>query len=581
MLWIFGSVSRGACRWLCVCVLLICLLVPLYAENFASITLTLNGSEHAVYSVTDLASSAYPVVQEAPYTCINPSEQLNGQPIGITLDELFPLMVDAWNLTTDFKGNRKSIDNPHLAEHLPYYVLLVGTSDESGQFYLIENSVEIALEGEISTDSTLDIWISWEGVSELKKEIERFASNHQVTINTLEVPKISSKLIQTQRGGGSVPDVVMIQSDYVEELVQSESLQSLNYMDVLSFQQDGIDSFNLFGEQWAIPFYFDTQALIGNMEIFSRVGIDAESIRSLADLEQTAQRIKDYADRYDVPITPMSWNVYSAYWFLPFQYGFGKKQLVEQNGSLLVADQPSIDAMRYLLSLIDRSLLAVQERDSMLSQFVSGNIGIMMSASYMIPELEKIGVPFFIIPLPQNQNTGAYVTPISDYKGLAITKRSRNPLLARRLVQYLTGLGVQYRFTMKVNKLPSVSAVSKIEWQESEVRKAVKRSASYANPIPPDRAYSIYKNVMWSMIRLILDHKFSGIEGLEEAERLINVQITDYLQQLPQHYRSYYSQSEGEKNDEWEMEKTENERVDDASSTTTDRGFFTWLRSLW
>jgi len=349
----------------------------------------------------------------------------------------------------------------------------------------------------------------------------------------------------------------------------------------LSFQQDGIDSFNLFGEQWAIPFYFDTQALIGNMEIFSRVGIDAESIRSLADLEQTAQRIKDYADRYDVPITPMSWNVYSAYWFLPFQYGFGKKQLVEQNGSLLVADQPSIDAMRYLLSLIDRSLLAVQERDSMLSQFVSGNIGIMMSASYMIPELEKIGVPFFIIPLPQNQNTGAYVTPISDYKGLAITKRSRNPLLARRLVQYLTGLGVQYRFTMKVNKLPSVSAVSKIEWQESEVRKAVKRSASYANPIPPDRAYSIYKNVMWSMIRLILDHKFSGIEGLEEAERLINVQITDYLQQLPQHYRSYYSQSEGEKNDEWEMEKTENERVDDASSTTTDRGFFTWLRSLW
>jgi maltose-binding protein MalE len=183
--------------------------------------------------------------------------------------------------------------------------------------------------------------------------------------------------------------------------------------------------------------------------------------------------------------------------------------------------------------------------------------------------------------LPQNQNTGAYVTPISDYKGLAITKRSRNPLLARRLVQYLTGLGVQYRFTKKVNKLPSVSAVSEIEWQESEVRKAVKRSAFYANPIPPDRAYSIYKNVMWSMIRLILDHKFSGIEGLEEAERLINVQITDYLQQLPQHYRSYYSQSEGEKNDEWEMEKTENERVDDASSTTTDRGFFTWLRSLW
>jgi ABC-type glycerol-3-phosphate transport system substrate-binding protein len=489
-------------------------------------------------------------------------------------------MIEVWELSLSSQGNLMKIEDTHLAECLQNYILVVGSIDTSGKYLPITESISIHLQGEISTERSMDVWLSWEGIDELKNEIERFASMHDVDIHMLEVPKISSKLIQTHRGGGAVPDMIMVQSDYVEKLVQSDTIQSLAYFDTQKYNRDGVDSFNLFGVQWAIPFYYDTQILIGNRNIFSKVGLDTNSITTLESLEIAAGEIKDYSEQQHQSITPMSWNIYSAYWFLPFQLGFGKERLVEPDGTVSVADTPSVNAMDYLLSLIDSSLVSVQERDAMLSQFVSGNTGIIMTASYMIPELEKLDVPYFIIPLPLNQKTDSYITPISDYKGLAIPKRSRNPILARRLIQYLTGLGVQHRFTSSVHKLPAITVVKELDWQDSAMRRLVKKSALHARPIPPDRAYSIYKNTMWSMIRLILDEKFSSIEGLREADRLINVQISEYVRQLPESYRNYYEKSKGD-DDEREKNSTHGEQAHDNASTHNNGGFFTWLRNLW
>lgn len=580
MLWLYGCPTRGVFKHLCTCMLFMLFVHPLWAME-GQVSLVLNGSEYAVHSFEDLQTFGYPILAQAPYELINLPEVINGYPIGITLDELFPLMVDVWELSIGDKDYVRRIVDPELAEKFNHFAVVIGILDAAGSFTALPDNIDIEIEGEVSTDRSMEIWVSWEGVDRLKAEIERFATLHEVNVKTLEVPKISSKLVQTQRGGGNVPDVVMVQSDYVEELVGSDSIQSMEYFDLDGFNHDGIESFNLYGIQWAIPFYFDTQALICNEYVFTKVGINPESIRTIEDLEQTAIAIRDYATSHNASIIPMSWNLYSAYWFLPFQLGFGKGHLIEADGMVTVADRASIEAMEYLRSLIDKSLLSANERDSMLTNFVSGKIGMIMSASYMIPELEKYGVPFKIIPFPLNQATDTFVTPLSDYKGLAITKRSRNPIIARRLVQYLTGAGVQYRFTSAVDKLPVVEMVSDLDWFESDVRKAVKQSALQGKPIPPDRAYSIYKNVMWSMMRLILDDKLSSHAGLVEAERLIGNQINDYLEQLPNEYRSYYKQSKGDTDDEWDHGKNIRKEVDDFTDTAGGHRFFTWLRSLW
>jgi len=212
----------------------------------------------------------------------------------------------------------------------------------------------------------------------------------------------------------------------------------------------------------------------------------------------------------------------------------------------------------------------------MLSNFITGKTAMMLSASYMIGELERLGLSFFIVPFPVNQETGAKIAPILDYKGFAITKRSKNPILARRLIQYLTGIGVQQRFTTTVNKLPALELAMQIDQFDTQIRKAVKRSAAGGQCLPPDPAYGIYKNVLWSMLRLIIDRKFTVSDGLNEAQRLIDTQVRDFLDQLPDDYNIVYATQEGETHDE----KTDAETVDDAADTNGG-GFFKWLRNLW
>jgi len=195
----------------------------------------------------------------------------------------------------------------------------------------------------------------------------------------------------------------------------------------------------------------------------------------------------------------------------------------------------------------------------------------------MIPELERLELDFHIVPFPFNDNLNAKIAPILDYKGLCITKRSKNPILARRLIQYLTGIGVQQRFTMITNKLPAVEMAMDIDGYDTPVRKAVKASADGGQCLPPDPAYGIYKNVLWSMLRLIIDRKFTPEDGMAEAQRLIDTQVADFMSQLPSEYRAIYTHYEGRMNDE----KTNAKDAIDDSVDSSSGGFFNWLRNLW
>lgn len=553
-------------------IMLSCITYPL-ASKTGEITLSVNGTVHARHTFEELSSYCYPLLDQKPFHIILNTAVTDSYLFGITLDELFPLMFDAWELSITNNGRTERLRDSELAEKLSQIAVAIGRKAPNGSVTFFQDEIALDIMGEISSDTFMEIWLSWEGIIELKREIERFATMHGITIKTLEVPKISNKLIQTQHGGGAVPDVVMVQSDYIHDLVEANTIQALDYMDIEQFDDAGIGSFNLYGRQWAIPFYFDSQAIICNGDLFSQVGLSADDIRTLADLEYAATAIREFSIKNNRPIVPLSWNLYSAYWLLPFQYGFGKTHLIEPDGSVIVSDKPTVDATQYLLSLIDRSLLSANERDAMLANFISGKTAMILSASYMIPELERLDMPFHIVPFPVNQATGAKVAPILDYKGFAITKRSKNPVLGRRLIQYLTGVGVQQRFTTELNKLPATRMAMEIDGFDSEVRNIVKKSAEGGVCIPPDPAYGIYKNVLWSMLRLVMDRKLTAQDGMREAQRLIDAQIRD----LPPEIRTQYTTFEGDlKNEKTDAEATE-EHADDRNSG----GFFHWLRNLW
>ena len=367
-----------------------------------------------------------------------------------------------------------------------------------------------------------------------------------------------------------------------------------------SLDEKGRDAFNLFDRQWAVPFYYDTQVLICNTDILHIAGIEPEEIKTLADLERACAAIAAVSKKdakTNRQFIPLTWNLYSAYWLLPFQLGFGKDRLIEDNGYVIVDDAPTKLALAYLLDLQEKGLLLANERDAMLAKFVAGKTGMMLSSSYMIPELERLGVPFAIVPFPTNQETGRAVAPLQDYKAFGIPKRSRNPVMGRRLIQYLCGIGMQQRFPSSLSKFPALPVAMDVEKEGPPYRQVLRENAERGYVVSPDIGYKIYKNVMWNMLRFILTGQLGIPEALAEAQRLITVQLEDQFAQLPEKFSTTTSKGEqvygqgkenpvdgssGQKDGRLAQgEDASSTNLEDDAHTDYSRSVVDWLRNLW
>jgi ABC-type glycerol-3-phosphate transport system substrate-binding protein len=509
--------------------------LPLYA---GSLQVTVNGGLYAQYNQQELSGLSHSI----PDTdFLNSSD--TSLTIGVSLFDLLPLFIDAWELkVADGEGRvLLSCDDEDIAEALPYLFISPQGRD-----------VTIHIIGEVLEETSASVWVSWEGVDLLKAEISAFADLHDMYIDVLEVPKISTKLVQTHRAGAPVPDLVMVQSDYIYELSGQDIIQPLDYINMDAYNPKGVEAFILNGHRWAVPIYFDTQLIIARSDRLSSYGLNLPEMSTLGDFEHLLIGVKN-----SLGTVPIAWNLYSAYWLLPFQFGFGKERLVESDKQVIVHDEASRKALTYLLSLIDRGLVDPFERDAMFSKFVDGKTPLMLSSSYMIPELERLAVPFELLPFPGSHD-GQGFSPLLDFKGLSIPKKSRHPIVAKRLIQYLGSRGVQQRFTAATSKIPAVSAaaVDIPHWEVFE------KSIERGEVIPADAGYAVYKNIMWNMLRFIINRDVGVDEGLERAQSLITAQLADI----------HTDGNQGE-NDEQE--------VTDTADVDSRRSVFDWLRNLW
>jgi len=440
---------------------------------------------------------------------------------GISLDEVLPLCTSSYRLVAINPSEQRMWEGDDLADNFASWYLAASSSGGwdllIGQTRLTDvRTIEIF--GEPLVEKKLEIWVGWEGIPLLKEEIRRFSDLHDVRIKATEVPRIETKLISILRAGGRPPDVVMIQSDYLPALVQSRAIQSLDYLSFETLIPKGRQSFSFDGKSWAVPFYFDCQLVFYNPKLLE------ETPRldwTLADMERLARGVL----RRFPGVAPMNWNAYSAYWLAAFQFGFGKQELVEANGSIHIDDPATRAALSYLLDLQRRGLLQVSEREAMTSLFASGRVAMILTGSYSIPLFEELGIPFGVAPYPMVEADGRSLAPLLDFKGWAVSRRTYSPILARRLVQYLSGIGVQQRFPVAMSKLP----VNEDSWEimrgGNPYYTVLNRSAETGVPVPTERAYGVYKNTMWKLLRFVFSGQMSVAEALQQGQRIIEAQL--------------------------------------------------------
>ncbi len=478
------------------------LLLVSASVSLNALDFTLNGKPWKSFTSEKLQTLSYPV----------PAEGNNA--VGISIDELFPPMYDAWKMNISIEDGLIEKKETRLADQLPR-IYLIKTDSEwalKGPGWTVEDVQGIDLRGEKLITSKLEIWTNWEGEDLLKEEISRYAELHNISINTVSVPRPDSKLIAVSGGGGSVPDLIMVQSTYMESLSKSESIQNLDYMYPEGLIKEGREAFSLNGKTWAVPFYYDAQMMFINTGLMET----PKNSWTTKDYETYALQLKNRE------IIPSAWNAYSSSFLIPFQISFGKKTLIEPDGSVIINDEANIKSLKYILSLQERGLMEPMERDAMTSMFVSGDVGMIISASYSIPYFEKLGIPFEAVPLPINSETGIRLSGLLDFKGFAVPKKSRNTAAAVRLIEYLCGTGVQQRFTAAVSKLPASEAALELAAEANRYMKQLTVGSETGTIIPPDQAFGIYKNTMWKMLRFALSGRMTPEAVLEQTQKIIN-----------------------------------------------------------
>ncbi len=437
----------------------------------------------------------------------------------IPLSFLLPMMDEVNWIRVEFRGESWMWEEEFLAERLhqvdvdfsqEFPVLRIGVQ-EPAPFELIEIS------GELTQGKTLEVWLSREGVDFLKESIEHFATWFGLDIAVVEIPGIPARLTAYHRARQPLPDLFMIESNHIQPLALNQILQRLDYLydqnpQRIAHVAPALD--NAFVWEQAIyghPLYADTQVIFTNPEL------TGESFQPRTNEELL--QLKEMCT--GTGTIPICWNAYSLYWFVPIITAFGKDPLLEEDGGVNLLDGSTKKALEWVLELIRDGSLVVEERDSMHALFTAGRVAMILSGSYMLESFIHWEIPHAIHPFPYHTQENRYFRPVLDAKGLAISQHTRQPIVARRLLDYLSSPIVLKPFCEQYFKIPfSPAILAQMELPDS-VRYAYEKSLEIGIALPTSVAYGVWKSVFWKILRFIYTGQMTVDQALREAQRLI------------------------------------------------------------
>lgn len=418
------------------------------------------------------------------------------------------LKVDPIEATQQFRAL-------YLSNHSDIWELSSETSSIS-----LKNVANININCIQAHPDQIDVWFSWEGEEPFLNIADNFHKLYpEISLRVHYVPKIIEKMLTVYKAGGDLPDIVLVKNDslgvfFNMGIVESVS-QVMNYLKT-RLNDSALEAFQIQGEFYAVPFYFDTQVVFYNPALLEKGNINLPSGEyTFEDILEDAAKLNQLGGVYG-----LSFNPYSGYWFPAFHYAYGKENLIE-HGQVILDDE----ATRRTLNALDRVLneMAVCEpfeKNAMITLFKEGKIGFMFFGTFIIPDFKKNGVEFGVLPYPRVEETNRYLTPALDYKGFAVLKGKLRPSVALFL-EYLTRENVQREFCIPLRKFPcNKNLIENIATTDS-VYKAAYLSSLRGKPLPSDPLFERYQKAVVAMTQLYLQHKASLEEVCKNAQKYV------------------------------------------------------------
>ena len=350
---------------------------------------------------------------------------------------------------------------------------------------------------------TLTVWHSFAAESQEEAvffdAIAEFELTHphiQVEVTGIPFADIDRQY-EIAAQAGQAPDIVRLSSDQLGKIGEIrvngypllEDLRPhLTPVERSTFDEKALQSMRYGDALYGLPASQDCLSLLYNRALFDAEGLAYPNPNwTTNDLISAAENLTQ-GDVYGLAIP-----VKAAYWWFPFQAGFGG-QLFDSNGTPSLDSNGSADALDWYLSL-EQEYEVVRTGtvgETMKSQFIQSQAAMIVDGPWNWATYEAGRLDIGQTLLPIVEETGLRASPLVLYKGWSISKESQEKVAATSLILHLSSPDVQKTFALETMTMPtSWETAMDSEVQSDVVLSGFLAQAELGTPAPTTRAMSI------------------------------------------------------------------------------------------
>ncbi len=353
------------------------------------------------------------------------------------------------------------------------------------------------------SEISLEVWHSFAAESQEEATfldaIDVFeAANPHVEIEVTGVPFGDiDQLYLTAAQGGEAPDLVRLSSDQLGEIGEVrvdgypllEDLRPhLTPAERAIYDNKALQAMRYGDALYGIPASQDCLSLLYNRALFDAEGIAyPDETWTQVDMLRAAENLTQ-GDVYGLAIP-----VKVAYWWFPFQNGFGGS-LFDEEGNPTLDSNGSAEALDWYLSLEQEHEVVRTGTvgETMESQFIQSEAAMIVDGpwNWATYEAGRLDVGQTLLPLIEE--TGLRASPLVTYKGWSVSKQSEQKISSTHLALHLSSPSVQKTFALDTMTMPTaIETAADPEVQADSVLSGFLAQAELATPAPTTRAMSI------------------------------------------------------------------------------------------
>lgn len=306
---------------------------------------------------------------------------------------------------------------------------------------------------------TISFWHTFntEETDTLKTVLKDFKKEYPyITVQLQQVP-FSDALnkYKTVAQAGAAPDVFRAEIAWTTDLASVGYLMSLDAFMTGDLKKDFLPSSLAYteykGHIWGVPQVTDCLAMFYNKKLVSTPP------KTMDELVSMGKQLT-HGDKYGFFYRG------DPYWYTPFIWAFGGEMIDPKSLEIKIDEQPSVDALQFLIDLREKHKIVPQSVDfandynNMMIGFKSGQYAMIINGPWSTadaldgPEFKGHPENFGITRVPKGP--GGWGSPVGGHN-YVISANTKKLFASWDLVNFMSRPEYQARFALKNNLLPT------------------------------------------------------------------------------------------------------------------------------